>query len=121
MTTKLEQELVHLGLLDEMDLSRDRAQRLIDEKTEAQMASQHEEMWLEIRVLAEGSDWKRDAEPGEELVDWAAKRIKAYPKLVKVLKDLTLRCDGEEGVRADGSNIPTIAAHAILRQLGEEV
>lgn len=111
MTTRLEQELVHLGLLDEMDLSRDRTQRLIDEKMEAQMASQHEEMWLEIRVLAEGSDWKRDAEPGEELVDWAVKRIKAYPKLVKVLRS----------IGADTTSSKMAIIEALLRELGEEV
>ncbi len=30
------------------------------------------------------------------------------------LRDLVDRCDGDEGVRADGSNIQTIAAHAAL-------
>lgn len=30
------------------------------------------------------------------------------------LRKLVERCDGEEGVRADGSNIDTRAAHALL-------
>jgi hypothetical protein len=30
------------------------------------------------------------------------------------LADLVRRCDGPEGVRADGSNIDTLAAHAAL-------
>lgn len=30
------------------------------------------------------------------------------------LEDLVQRCDGDEGVRADGSNIQTIKAHAVL-------
>ena len=35
-------------------------------------------------------------------------------KLREVLNNLVVRCDGEEGVRADGSNIDTSAAHALL-------
>lgn len=31
------------------------------------------------------------------------------------LDALVTRCDGEEGVRADGSNIDTTAAHAVLK------
>ena len=34
--------------------------------------------------------------------------------LTKALEDLAIRCDGDEVVRADGSNIQTIAAHALL-------
>lgn len=33
------------------------------------------------------------------------------------LADLVARCDGDEGVRADGSNIQTMAAHAVLAAL----
>ena len=44
----------------------------------------------------------------------------AYPKLVEALRELMLRCDGAEGVRADGSNIQTHNAHGLLRELGEE-
>jgi hypothetical protein len=50
----------------------------------------------------------------------AEKRVNAYPRLVEALHDLVLRCDGDEGVRADGSNIQTMGAHALLRSLGEE-
>jgi hypothetical protein len=46
--------------------------------------------------------------------------VNAYPRLVEALHDLVLRCDGDEGVRADGSNIQTMGAHALLRSLGEE-
>lgn len=34
--------------------------------------------------------------------------------LLTALQDLVARCDGDEGVRADGSNIDTLAAHAAL-------
>lgn len=34
--------------------------------------------------------------------------------LERELSALVLRCDGPEGVRADGSNIQTISAHALL-------
>lgn len=43
----------------------------------------------------------------------------AYPRMVEALRELADRCDGEEGVRADGSNIQTFAARAVLIQLGE--
>lgn len=35
-------------------------------------------------------------------------------RLRKALRDLVDRCDGEEGVRADGSNISTFDAHVAL-------
>ena len=41
-------------------------------------------------------------------------------KLRGALEDLTLRCDGAEGIRADGSNIQTIKAHAALGTFAEE-
>jgi len=40
--------------------------------------------------------------------------IKAAPVLLKALKELVSRCDGEEGVRADGSNIQTHGAHMAI-------
>jgi hypothetical protein len=42
----------------------------------------------------------------------------AYVALGSALMELVERCDGEEGVRADGSNIQTIAAHATLETIG---
>lgn len=36
------------------------------------------------------------------------------------LRDLVTRCDGAEGVRADGSNLCTIAAHVALGDFNEE-
>ena len=39
--------------------------------------------------------------------------------LREALRDLATRCDGDEGVRADGSNIDTLAAHAALGDLDE--
>lgn len=45
---------------------------------------------------------------------------KERDRLLAALNELVTRCDGAEGVRADGSNIQTIAAHALLRELGEE-
>lgn len=40
-------------------------------------------------------------------------------RLRKALRDLVDRCDGPEGVRADGSNIPTMDAHAALGDFDE--
>lgn len=40
--------------------------------------------------------------------------------LAAALRDLVRRCDSAEGVRADGSNIQTMRAHAALEQTGEE-
>lgn len=34
--------------------------------------------------------------------------------LYRTLNELVTRCDGEEGVRPDGSNIDTLAAHVAL-------
>jgi hypothetical protein len=36
------------------------------------------------------------------------------------LRELVERCDGDEGVRADGSNIQTMRAHAILEAFLDE-
>lgn len=35
-------------------------------------------------------------------------------ELLAALEELVARCDGAEGVRADGSNIQTIRAHAVI-------
>lgn len=35
-------------------------------------------------------------------------------ELTEILEELVNRCDGEEGIRADGSNIQTMRASAIL-------
>lgn len=43
-----------------------------------------------------------------------ARLMAAAPDLLEALKDLVARCDGEEGVRADGSNIDTAWAHGII-------
>lgn len=37
-----------------------------------------------------------------------------YSEVLATLEDLTQRCDGTEGVRADGSNIQTYQANAVL-------
>ena len=37
--------------------------------------------------------------------------------LIAALQDLVTRCDGKEGVRADGSNIDTLRAHTLLDRL----
>lgn len=50
-----------------------------------------------------------------------ARLIAAAPGLLAELVALVVRCDGAEGVRADGSNIDTSAAHAaIYKALGVE-
>jgi hypothetical protein len=56
------------------------------------------------RLLAEGS-----AIHGDDLAD-----PRTVEELRAALAELTARCDGEEGVRADGSNIQTMRAHAAL-------
>lgn len=47
----------------------------------------------------------------------AARLCAAAPQLLAELRRLVERCDGEEGVRADGSNIDTRAARALLEKL----
>lgn len=37
-------------------------------------------------------------------------------ELLAALEELVTRCDGAEGVRADGSNIQTIRAHAAIEK-----
>jgi hypothetical protein len=47
--------------------------------------------------------------------DWrTAALICTAPLLLSTLRDLVERCDGSEGVRADGSNIQTMRAHNVL-------
>ncbi len=46
-----------------------------------------------------------------------ARLVAAAPDLRRELSALVTRCDGPEGVRADGSNIDTRAAHALLERL----
>ncbi len=43
-----------------------------------------------------------------------ADAVERADKLEAALRALVTRCDGAEGVRADGSNIDTCAAHATL-------
>ena len=45
--------------------------------------------------------------------------IAAAPDLLLALRDLVARCDGDEGVRADGSNIDTVWAHAAIAKVEE--
>lgn len=42
----------------------------------------------------------------------------AAPALVAALRELVMRCDGDAGIRADGSNIETAQAHAALERAG---
>jgi hypothetical protein len=46
--------------------------------------------------------------------DNARSLVRAYVNAIEALRDLVERCDGEEGVRPDGSNISTYRAHAEL-------
>ena len=43
-----------------------------------------------------------------------ARLLAAAPDLLEALRDLVARCDGDEGVREDGSNIDTAWAHAVI-------
>ena len=45
--------------------------------------------------------------------------IAAAPDLLAALKELVSRCDGEEGIVRDGSNIQTIKAHAAIKKAGD--
>ena len=45
-----------------------------------------------------------------------ARLISTAPDLLTALQDLVERCDGAEGVRADGSNIQTMRAHAAIEK-----
>jgi hypothetical protein len=58
-------------------------------------------------------DWGAD-----ELSDNAHRAEDDDPKAA--LRDLVNRADGYEGVRADGSNIDTIRAHAALGDFSDE-
>lgn len=49
-----------------------------------------------------------------------ARLIAAAPELYAALQELVGRCDGDEGMRADGSNIQTIKAHAVLARIAGE-
>ena len=57
----------------------------------------------------------------DEVAEWASRRaVKLRRRAEQVndlwdaLRDLVDRCDGPEGVRADGTNIDTLRAHAAL-------
>ena len=58
------------------------------------------------QVVARVGSW----EQAEGLVS----ALDAKRDLLAALQNLVNRCDGAEGVRADGSNIQTIRAHAVL-------
>ncbi len=55
-----------------------------------------------------------DAEQSAVYAQAIMDREATVADLLAALIDLTLRCDGPEGVRADGSNIQTIRAHAVI-------
>jgi hypothetical protein len=63
-------------------------------------------------------DWQPDSDHSSG--DEAAKRVHYLNggdnEILAALSDLVARCDGAEGVRADGSNIQTMAAHAVLEK-----
>lgn len=48
--------------------------------------------------------------------DFARQLETQAQELRAALEELVLRCDGDEGVRADGSNIQTYQARAILEK-----
>lgn len=83
---------------------------------------------LPFRIAEERSDYAEIVGPLDGTVAYASQEYAAYlahaansyPKLVEALRNLALRCDGAEGVRADGSNIDTAHAAGLLRELGED-
>lgn len=72
------------------------------------------QIWKDIKdkryLVAEVADWSEDT-------DTIANIITNAPELFDALKDLVNRCDTEEGVRADGSNIDTLKAHIVLAKI----
>lgn len=88
---------------------------------------------VDIRICGRfGKGLFRYGKDQEALADAHVKRLQraytkrektirdAAPELFEALQDLVARCDGEEGVRPDGSNIDTLRAHmALSRALGE--
>jgi len=65
--------------------------------------------------------WQPESDHSSE--EGAAQRVHFlhggnHTEFVAELSALVLRCDGEEGVREDGSNIDTSAAHALLDRVG---
>lgn len=65
---------------------------------------------LNAQVVAAQDKADREGNGLRALVEQA----NAARELWDALDDLRGRCDSDEGVRADGSNIQTIRAHAIL-------
>ena len=73
-----------------------------------------------VRVKATGNIICEAPPENVRLWEEGADLIAAAPELQAELESLVARCDGEEGVRADGSNIQTVSAHALLARLREE-
>lgn len=70
------------------------------------------------KIVYNGPAWAVEWTRGGT-VTWMPDRETAYlcagaDRLWAALLHLVRRCDGEEGVRPDGSNIDTLAAHAAL-------
>lgn len=53
----------------------------------------------------------------KEDAQFILKTVNLHGELAKELREPVARCNGSEGVRADGSNIQTIAATALLQRL----
>ena len=90
-----------------IDMTQD-SKRLMDERDAARAEA-------ETFRCADHATWKASCigcaeEQGEGLSDDCR-------RLAAALESLVARCDGAEGVRADGSNIDTLDAHAALGDL----
>jgi hypothetical protein len=75
-----------------------------------------------VQSVHVGPEYHENIEEAEWFADRVREIIAATPstrELVDALRELVARCDGEEGVRADGSNIQTMHANALLAKYGE--
>jgi hypothetical protein len=84
------------------------------------LAGEREDHRLTLERMSERHEEERAAalETAKQHVEeLTAAWEKERGELLESLADLVTRCDGPEGVRADGSNLQTMAAHAVLDEI----
>ena len=78
------------------------------------MSSAHEDLWIAVRLAAEGSDWKRDS--GETLVAWAQRKLSHK----EVLIEASLLIERRRDVLTQLSRHAEAAAFESVRQFFAE-